>query len=516
MRNFLDKLLEYYGLDINQYNEIKKDIDVSLLPDISFFTYGINVSNILSAHIRNNDKIAIYGDYDCDGIMATSILAYSFKKIGFNNYSYFIPTREENGYGVNIDFAKDCETKNIKLIICVDNGINANDVVDFCNSHGIDIIIADHHEINSDLINTKNIIHPFYSKEPEIICSGGFTSYILSTIILNDTNPYALSLAGISIISDMMSLTGYNKNIVKLSLKYINQYKFKPLMYLIDYKFVDENVISTTLAPKINSVGRLINDERINNVVNLFTTGNSDEIVEMCDRINSINQERKDLVYSSSCDISEFKDDNCIVLALPVKEGLVGLFANKLLQNENKLCVVFSSQVHDGIMKGSARSKNGISLVNLFKYCADLLVNSGGHCLAGGLAIKESNFEAFKERVISYTKEKEFISIEKKVIKISPIEITYDNYETLRTFGPFGVGNIQPTFIVKDFPIRSFNFSKDGKHIITRITNDGKIVCFNYNKNAIIDKAIIDMEGTFSLNEYKGFFSTNFIVNKLG
>lgn len=516
MKTFLDKLLEYYEMSIDDYNKLCEEVTFSNVPNLSFFNSATASKDCLKKHIENNDLIAVYGDYDADGILATSILVYTFKYLKFKNYLYYIPTREEDGYGITKSFVEKCIKDNVKLIITVDNGICAKETLDYAISNGIDVIIADHHEFDKEsLPNTPYIIHPSFSEKPEVICSGGFTSYILASGLLEKENPYILSLAGISIITDMMPLIDYNKKVVKLALKFINEYKFAPICYLNEFEHIDENSISSSIGPKINSYGRIMTNREINEIVEFFMSKNPDLIEERGAKINEINALRKEK-SQTTFDLSEFENENANVILADIPEGIMGLSANRLLNSTNKLSIVCAiNDEKNGIIKGSGRSKEGISLLKLLEENSDILLNYGGHDLSGGLTIKKENFDEFKKRVFAYTKDKVFIEKPKKLIKINETEITYENYQILENFGPFGEKNKKPEFLVQDFPVRSLNYSKNNLHIYTKINKDGTIIMFNYNPDDLKDKKIISFEGTFALNVFKNVYSTKFVINKI-
>ena len=515
MKSFLNKLLDYYHISLEDYLKLTKEPSIEDIPTLDSFNNGKITKDLLQKHLDKNDNIAIYGDYDCDGIMATSILVFALNKIGYKNYTYYIPSRYSDGYGITLDFVKSCLKNNVKLIITVDNGISANEPINFAIESGIDVIIADHHEPLSVLPNTPYVIHPFYSKNPDLICSGGFTSFIVSTMILNEADPYLLSLAGISTISDMMSLTGYNRDVVRLAIKIINKNKYAPIIYLAQNKEIDEYIIGSLIAPKINSVGRIIEDNNINKLVSFFVSDDKSLIDELGNKINNVNELRKNISRDVNISLEEFKNKNAIVIKCSEKEGIIGLLANKFLNETNKLSIVFTDACEDQILKGSARSREGISLIELFENTSNYLLRSGGHANAAGLSIKDSDFDNFKKAVYSYTKEKNFITKQEEFIKISPIEVNIENYNTLFNFGPFGMDNPKPKFIIKDFPSKSIAFSKDGKHILTTLSNEAKLVMFNVKNRDVLKNTLLSLVGTFSLNEYKGYISVNFIISDI-
>lgn len=516
MKTFLDKLLNYYNMSLEDYQKLCKEVTFSDIPDLTYFDNGEISKNCLLEHIKNNDKIAIYGDYDADGILATSIMVYALRKTNYENYIFKIPTRELDGYAINDKFVDECIEQNVKLIITVDNGVTANSAINKAIDNDIDVIIADHHEFDpNNLPKTPYIIHPLFSKNKEIICSGGFTSYILSTSIIDRENPYILSLAGMSIITDMMPLIGYNKDAVKLALKFINEYKFEPIMYLNNYSYIDEGSISSSIGPKINSFGRILSDDSINLIVEFLLTKNKSKIEQLGRKIDEINELRKEKSFVD-VNLDEFNEENANIVCLDLEEGLIGLVANRVLNESNKLTIVFSStQIEGGLIKGSARSREGISLIDLFEENKDIIENSGGHAFAAGVVIKAENFEEFKYRVFKFSKNKEFRESEKPVIKISANEITYENFKILQNFGPFGEKNKKPEFFVSDFPVRSLNYSKTREHIFTKLDDTSSIIMFHYNPKDLENKTIISFEGTFNINVFKNKFSTKFIIKKI-
>ena len=258
MTSFLNKLLEYYNITLEDYYSLIKDVNIYDVPSINDFDNGLITSNLLKSALKDNKKILIYGDYDADGMLATSILVYTFKKISYKNYSYYLPSRYLDGYGLSIKAVEKAIKDKVELIITVDNGISQIDAVKLARENNIDVIICDHHEIGNTLPDTKYIIHPVYSKYSDVICSGAFTSYILSASILDLFDPYILSLSSISTISDMMKLVGYNRNIVRLGIKLMNENNFKQINLLADNLKIDEKVIGSSISPKLNSVGRMM------------------------------------------------------------------------------------------------------------------------------------------------------------------------------------------------------------------------------------------------------------------
>ena len=270
MKTFLNKLLEYYGITEADFDLLINEDDN--LPSFLNFNKIDEASLYLKDKIKNNAKILIYGDYDCDGIMATSIMYLTLEKLGIKP-GFYIPFREKDGYGLTIENIDRFHQLNYDLIILVDNGITLTNEIDYLNKLGMEALIIDHHTPKDILPNAKYIIHPSVSNFGDINMSAGAVSFYFSEALLGYTDPYLLSLASISILSDAMPMIDYNKKLVKKGLVYINEYKFPNLCLLLEKnENINEIDLSMNLVPKINAIGRLINDNNLFNIVKYFIT----------------------------------------------------------------------------------------------------------------------------------------------------------------------------------------------------------------------------------------------------
>ena len=165
-------------------------------------------------------------------------------------------------------------------------------------------------------------------------------------------------------------------------------------------------------------------------------------------------------------------------------------------------------------MKGSVRSKAGIHVLDLFSEAKDLIIASGGHECAGGFSLKESDLDAFKEKIYAYCDNKTFIESVGDYINISLNEVTKENLEILENFAPFGNGFKAPDFKISNYPTRSFSYSADKKHIITKISNNSSLVCFNYD-NDIHNHKYVDFIGNYRANYFRNRKNLNFIIKKM-
>lgn len=515
MNKFLKQLLEYYNVTEEEYIQKLKDPNFEDIFSFSFFNVKAS-SELVKKHINESNKILIYGDYDCDGILATTILKKAFNNIKYPNVGYYIPRRSLDGYGITNENIKKFKEYGYKLIILVDNGITLVDQVDLIHELGIEVIICDHHELGEKLPNTPYIIHPYLSDKKYCICSGGFTAYVLAREIENLDDEYLFTLAGITIVSDMMEIIDYNKDAVKLALKFINQNKYRQVMLLAEDELIDETTISFKIVPKINSIGRIINDYSINNIVAYFLEEDNLKMNQLYRFIIATNENRRQLSDISNYQDKDYSSLNVIIDIFDVNEGIVGLIAARFQEKYQKPVFAFTTSMEDdSILKGSCRSKDGINILDIFAEAKEYIIKAGGHANAGGLSIYKKDFNAFKNKVEEFLKDSSFIESKKeKAILITANDINEENYRIIRTFAPFGVGNSEPIFRINDFPVASFDYSRDKKHIVTRISKKTSLIQFNFEQE-ILNKNYVTLEGKMKESFFKGFISFNFMINKI-
>ena len=510
MKTLFERLLNYYSLTKEEYDKSLKESEKDL-PNFSVFPQINEVVDFFKECIAKNTKMIVYGDYDCDGIMSTSIIVTLFKKVNYQ-IGYYIPSREDDGYGLTIDNINKFHALGYKVILCVDNGISLFKEVEYASSLGIDIIIFDHHTIQEKVPNAKFILHPSLSNIGEYNISAGAVSFYFSWAFLGYIDRYLLSLASISTISDMMVLKSYNKLLVKLGLKYVNEDKFPSIYNLIDKKYetISEDNFALEIAPKVNSIGRLINGNTRFNIVKYFV--NDDELnIKRLLWINETNKKRKSYINECSANLEINYDDHSIITIIEHSEGLAGLVANSLLNKYNKPVVVFSTTKNEDILKGSARSKNGFSIVKAFDELKDILLTYGGHECAGGLSIKKEDFYKFYNEFDKLALNHKFIDDNKKTLLLTLQELNIEDYNLYRSFGPFGEGNNKPLFEIKNFPVASFIKSNDDKHLFSQFNKSSKLVYFNYNHD-ILSYRFVNIKGELTRNTFNGFTYVQFLI----
>ena len=502
---FLNKLLNYFHITEEDYIKLTKNINKNSLPSYLRFNNILNVKNYFLDVIKHKKKIMIYGDYDCDGIMSVSIMSLLFRYFRAE-FDFYIPLRDKDGYGLTIDKINEFNKKGYNIILCVDNGITLTKEVDYANSLGIEVIIFDHHEYDKNNIpNAKYILHPIYSNFGEINLSAGAVCFYFSWCLLGHIDDYLLVLGAISILSDMMMLQGYNRDLVKLGLYYINLNRYKNICELVDNVCnIDEDTLTLNLIPKINAIVRLVLNAENRKIVDYFINLNNPYLYNEKKWINEKNFEKKNKIQQfDNYDFDDLSKNPGIILNVNVEEGLCGLIANKFLNKFNLPTIILTPNTEEpSILKGSIRTKEGFDIIDFFNDIGDLLITKGGHKFAGGLSFNKNNFESIKKKFYEYSTKHPFTNNE-NTIEISLEDLNLDNYQILKSFKPFGEGFKEPKFKINSFEVTKFIKSKDEKHLLYYDRNHPiQITYFNFDEH-IFEKNYVTLIGKFKENNYQ-------------
>ena len=498
---FLERLLTYYHIDEKEYEELIAPSSLDTFSSGHSFKDIAKAVDIVDNAIKNNKRIVVYGDYDADGITGTSIIVKMFQKLNYQ-VKYYIPSRYIDGYGINMDNASKC-VGTFDLVITVDNGIAANEAIQYLKDNNIEVVVIDHHTVQLPLPNADAIVHPSVSEYGDIPTSAGFCAFMFSKEMLGYYDKYLATLAAISVISDMMPLKEYNRKLVQaVTSNYIDN-EFLPISLLAEHKPFNADLVGKVIAPKINSIARMKEDKTINYMVDYFVKDDNKFILTYLDVIINTNNERKELTRTSLETILENLDENALVSRVNDKEGLIGLVASGISSKLGKPAIVFCLD-KDGNLKGSARSVEGFNIMDAFKSLEKYLLTYGGHALAGGCSIKVSDFDAFKESFITLVNNAKIEKKEPESIPFSLTEINEDNFLIYSSFAPFGEGWRKPLLEINGLKVDSLRYSKTGEHIITSIGQKAKIMGFYINETMLEDARYIDALGTLEVSYYKG------------
>lgn len=420
----------------------------------------------LNQALRQKEKILIYGDYDVDGTTAVA-LVFKFLKLFYNCIDYYLPDRDNEGYGISyqgIDFAAE---NNFSLIIALDCGIKAIEKVDYALEKGIDFIICDHHTPDEQIPNAAAVLDPKrvdceYPYKHLSGCGVGF-KFMQALALSNDIEfsklVPLLDLVAVSIASDIVPITGENRILAYHGLKQLNSNPSMGLKTIIDIAGLGENKDITIsdivfkIGPRINASGRI---QLAREAVDLLVSNDIDFAKKRCNEIDIYNQERKSLDKSITEEALSLlandpevdKKTSTVIYNPDWHKGVIGIVASRLSETYYRPTVVLTKS--NGFATGSGRSVPGFDIYKAIDSCKDLLENFGGHMYAAGLSMKEENVEEFKRRFDLFVKEN--ILPEQKYPQIdidAAIEfkdITSKFFRILKQFNPFGPENMKPVF----------------------------------------------------------------------
>lgn len=484
---------------IKTYNDAKAFFrpEVGLLHDPFLLNDMDKAVERLHRALQKNEKILVYGDYDVDGTTAVA-LVYKFLQNFSSNIDFYIPDRNDEGYGISykgIDFAAENQ---FGLIIVLDCGIKAIEKVAYASEKGVDIIICDHHTPDSTLPNAVAVLDPkrtdsTYPYGHLSGCGVGFKliqAYALTHNIEWEKLQPLLDLLAVSIASDIVPITGENRVLMHMGLKQLNTTPSVGLQAIMELcelvkKNSDGQLCFTTkittsdivfkIGPRINASGRMSSGRE---AVELLVADHPETANKKSESIDQYNQLRKDLDKQATEEARKFIDampkdeqtSSIVVYNQEWNKGVIGIVASRLSEHYYKPAVVLT--LSNGFATGSARSVIGFDLYKAIDSCRDLLENFGGHTYAAGLTLRLENIAEFKERFQQYVEE--HLNEEQQVPQIDIdaelhfTEINHRFFSTLQQFAPFGPDNNKPVFVtynVVDTQHRCRLVGQGNKHI---------------------------------------------------
>lgn len=535
----IPKMVEEFGISeifatvlANRDILTARKLNTYLYTDNMFFYNALDMKDMEKSFIKiieaisKNELICIYGDYDVDGVTSTVILYKALKHIGAN-VIYYIPDREEEGYGLNISAINEVIKKGVDIIFTCDNGIASIEEVKYIKENNIDIIILDHHEprfLEEDnnkieiLPNADAIINPKQLNceyKFKALSAGGisykFVQGLYNYMEIEENLEEYLVFASISTVCDIVDLLDENRLIVKMGLDIFNNNKQinKGLFEILKVNNIDEKVINETdygfiIGPCINASGRL---ESALKAVELFTEDNEENIKKLAVELLNLNIERKELTYKAVEDIfcmiesSNIKNDKVLVVYNDkIHESIAGIVAGRIKEAYYKPTFVITKS-KDGA-KGSGRSIPSYNMFEELLKCSDLLQKFGGHKMAAGLSLIDENVDIFRNIInqncmLSSEDLQETITID-KALKFS--DITLDLAKELYKMKPIGKENKGAIFATKNVEIKNIRFVGKENNIIQLTLYDGisniRAISFDgYNKFLdILKQSICDDE----------------------
>ena len=446
----------------------KSDLEIDRFDNIDYHQSLLDFKDKLLS--IKDKQVLIVGDYDCDGICATTITKRLLEHLGINN-SYYIPSRIDEGYGLSDKIVNLASKHHFDVIITVDNGVSALSSISLANSLGIKVMIIDHHEYQ-EVPACYGFIHPNLLDKDFNKLSAGALCYLLSTLFYEDD--YSLVLGGLSILSDMVGVLNYNRYLLKKMMNILNtsdMYQIK----LLNGASIDYDSLSFNAIPKINAVSRMGYNA---NILVKYFLSDKDECIKLLDSINKINDYRKNET-KTECDLAlsmlNRKDKLALIVSSEFKEGICGLIANRISLNYDVPCIVFSKK--DGLLKGSGRSRENFNIYEYLLDTKELFTSFGGHGQACGVCIEESKLDDLKAYIDTH--KLNMLDYHKDVISVDQSDIDLDLFEKIDSLKPFGIDFKEPLIHIKDFEYKS-RFLIKNKY--PKFTVDNKLTAISFNE----------------------------------
>ena len=482
--------VEIEQLDVSNFY-IDKDLDI--------------VKNFIDKILQYKEhRFFIAGDYDCDGICATTIMSRLLNHLNIEN-NYYIPSRSKQGYGLNDEIVFNAYNNGFKVLLCVDNGVNACEQLKLAHELGLYTLIIDHHEYQN-VPDVDGFIHPaLFEDKYKNMCASGLCALITSYIYDDDLS---IVYGGLASIGDMVSVFNYNRYLIKKMMEILNDKIILPIKYLNGSNNYTYESLVYNVIPKINGVSRLDEIMNVNYVVK-YLMNNDDSCQKYLKQIEDINTLRKSLtneMYGLALRIMDSSKDMIVIKSEQFKEGICGIVANRLMHEYHKPVIVFS--IVEGQLRGSGRSMNDTNLYDYLIETTDLFDSFGGHAQAVGLSLNIDNYDS----LLKYIDDHPFVypNTMENVLVFNQNDLDENVLKEIDSLKPFGVDFKEPLLAIKDVQY-------DKKYIISNrfpkyILND-KLQAISFN-NAHLNMPFNSFIGRLQKDSYNAN-KLSFIIEDL-
>ncbi|MEK7133660.1 MAG: single-stranded-DNA-specific exonuclease RecJ [Patescibacteria group bacterium] len=480
--------------------EKEEDAAAFLNPDYVAHTHDpfllrgmdVAVARVLAA-ISAGERIAVYADFDCDGIPGAALLSELFKKLGYGNFEVYLPHRDREGYGFHTGAIAALAARGVKLIITVDVGTKAIEAVEFAKEKGVDVIVTDHHEVDSVLPDAVAVLNPKISPYPFPHLCGAAVAFKLACALLKEGKrrgnerftpvpdgweKWLLDMVAIATVADMVPLLGENRVLVHWGFRVLRRSP-RPGINALCTKLrlrkneLAEDDIGFSIAPRINAASRMDEPDL---ALRLLTTDDAREADMLAAQLEKLNASRKGVVAGvvkqARVHVKQrfTGSDRVVVLGNPDwKPALLGLAANSIMNDRGGVVCLWGRDAN-GNLKGSCRSDGGVSLIDLFSNAGNVFEEYGGHSASGGFTVSHERVHHLPEALRVAVE-----SLPKNISRTSSIE--HDSVLTLSEvspmllkdvskLAPFGIGNPKPVFLMRSATIVGVKrFGKERNHV---------------------------------------------------
>ena len=466
--------------------------------------------------VESGEKICIYGDYDCDGVTATTLLVDFLKSKGAD-VCFYIPSREAEGYGMHNEAVEEIASWGVKLIITVDNGINAFEQARRVYELGMKLVVTDHHQLTDDkLPKAEAVVNPHRkdnSLEFSDFCGVGVAFKLAVAMDEDNADEIVdkyIDLVAVGTIADVMPLVDENRAIVRLGIKKFNSSPravFKPFVVANGEKGFNCTDIAFRICPRINAMGRMGDAKR---AVELLLSENEQESTGAFNELNEENAHRQSVEQSIIEDVEKKLAKDKRLASRPVivvaekgyHHGVIGIVSAHITEKYGKPSFVIGID-ENGIARGSARSIEGFNIFEAISACSDDLVQFGGHPLAAGITLKEDMIDKFRQDINEFAIENYPVMPQSELIidmKLSPAYLNVELADSLCVLEPYGAGNPNVVFGIYKMTLLGVTPIGEGKHIrlelqkkntkIRAVKFSQTVEDFPYSSGDVLDLAV--------------------------
>ena len=482
--------------------------------------------------IRAGEPIAVYGDFDADGVTATALLVLTLRSLGAEVHPY-IPHRVDEGYGLNEEALTELAEKGVRVVVTVDCGVRSVEEVAHARRAGMDVIITDHHTLGDRLPDAVAVLDPRRADSPYPYAqlAGVGLAYKLAQALLRTNgrvpirqNPHIeeehlLGLVALGTVADLAPLTGENRHLVRGGLERLNTAPRPGLAALmrqagVQPGSVDEDTIGYSLAPRLNAAGR-VGHAKV--AYQLLVAEYPSEAEWLAQELDQLNRHRQDLTAAAMARAHEIvlaqrgEEAPLLFVAAPdLPSGVVGLVASRLLEAYYRPAVVV--EVGEETSRGSARSIPEFHVTEALETCADLLVRYGGHREAAGFTVRTEDLPKLRRHLLDRAKGildgQELVATLNADARVPLRAMGWDLWENLQRLRPFGAGNPEPLFVSEDVVVRHHRaVGADGAHLKLYLFDGGMVwdgIAFRQGDwfDKLPDR--IDIAYHLQLNEWRG------------
>lgn len=505
--SFLAHLLYHRGVRTREDAERFLNPDYSLGFHNPFHLHGVREAvERLKHSIAAGERIAVWSDYDCDGVASAVIMHDFLCKIGYGNFRIYIPDRQEEGFGLNASGIKELARDNVRLIVVLDCGIADVAEIELASSLGLDVIVVDHHVPNDVLPAALAIVNPKQrecSYPDKSLCGAGLTFKFVCaflkvhapTDMVSGWERWLLDMVGLATLSDMVPLSGENRVLAHFGLKVLRKSPRVGVRIMcrklgtVQHELTEDD-IGYGIAPRLNAASRLGSAYE---ALKLLTTTDSGEAEVLFEKLSRANDERKGIVASLVRDIRRIIRERCgdreksvIVLGNPSwRPSLLGLAANILARE--LCCPVFLWGREGGrALKGSCRSDGSVDILELMQAVSSgTFLEYGGHAYSGGFVVSNEAVHTLEREIgTAYEKVRKLDTLPPIYVdeRLGLEEVNWECLLEIERLSPFGVGNPKPLFLFEDIPLSALRrFGRRKEHLeFTFKRRDGSAVSAVY------------------------------------